>query len=256
MGGRLRELLPGVLVATSREYATTSTVLLDGVGGALVVDPAWHVDELAAIPTELADLGATCVAGLATHRHYDHILWHPELGDVPRWSSSSTVAALREQRDTLLAPAREFLPVGLVAIAGRLHALPGDRLPWRGPSISLTVHDAHAPGHLAALVERPAVLLAGDMLSDVELPMPDDSDTTLERYLTGMAALRPVVAQAQWLIPGHGTPTSDPQGRWDADMRYLDALLAGREPDDPRCHAPGMVELHQANRERARRQAG
>ena len=71
---RLVELCPGVWVATSRRFATTSTVLLDGHGGAVVVDPAWDPDELAAIPVDLDSLGVRCVAGLATHEHYDHVM--------------------------------------------------------------------------------------------------------------------------------------------------------------------------------------
>ena len=81
---RLVEILPNVWVARSRRYESATTVLLDGHGGALVVDPNWDADELAAIPADLADLGVTCVAGLATHLHYDHVMWHPDLGDVPR----------------------------------------------------------------------------------------------------------------------------------------------------------------------------
>lgn len=79
---RLGELVPGVWLATAREYHTITTVLLDGAGGAVVVDPAWHPDELAAIPADLAALGVTCVAGVAAHEHYDHVLWHPHLGRV------------------------------------------------------------------------------------------------------------------------------------------------------------------------------
>ena len=60
-----------VYVATSRRYLTLSTVVLDGQGGALVVDPAWDEDELAAIPADLLALGLVTVAGLATHVPYD-----------------------------------------------------------------------------------------------------------------------------------------------------------------------------------------
>ena len=59
---RLTEVAPGVWVAHSRRYDTTSTVLLDGKGGALVIDPSWDADELAAIPADLASLGVRCVA--------------------------------------------------------------------------------------------------------------------------------------------------------------------------------------------------
>ena len=249
---RLVEVVPGVLVATSRRFVTTSTVLLDGAGGAIVVDPAWDPDELAAIPADLADMGVRCVAGLATHEHYDHVMWHPDLGEVPRWSSPGTVAHLADERDRLLAPLAEYLTPDLIAIAGRLDPLGGDRLPWAGPVARAIRHDAHAPAHLAVWVEGSGVLVAGDMLSDVELPMPAD-DETLEHYADGLETLREAVGAARLLIPGHGTVTEDPWARFDADRRYLDDLMRGRASADPRIADPENAALHAANVNRAPR---
>jgi glyoxylase-like metal-dependent hydrolase (beta-lactamase superfamily II) len=251
MTTRLRELAPGVWVATSRRYSTTSTVLLDGHAGAVVVDPAWDPDELAAIPADLADLGVRCVAGVATHEHYDHVMWHPDLGEVPRWASTGTVAHLSQERDRLLAPLAQYLTPDLISIAGRLDPLPGGELPWAGPRARCITHDAHAPAHLALIVEDAGVLIAGDMLSDVELPMPAAEDTTLERYVTGLERLHDAVRQSRLLIPGHGTPTHDPLARFDADRRYLDDLLSGRASDDPRITDPENAGLHAQNLERA-----
>jgi glyoxylase-like metal-dependent hydrolase (beta-lactamase superfamily II) len=250
---RLREIAAGVWVATSRRYSTSSTVLLDGVGGAVVIDPAWDPDELAAIPADLTEIGVRCVAGVATHEHYDHVMWHPDLGDVPRWTTPGTVAHLAEERDRLLAPLAEYLTPDLIAIAGRLEVMPGAHLPWDGPMTQCIVHDAHAPAHLALLVEDTGVLVAGDMLSDVELPMPASDDTTLERYATGLEGLGDAVRQARIVIPGHGTPTAEPMARFDADRRYLDDLINGRRPADPRLDDPENAALHRANVERAHR---
>lgn len=248
---RLTELVPGVWVATAREYDTISTVLLDGVGGAVVIDPAWHPDELAAIPADLAELAVVCVAGVATHEHYDHVLWHDALGQVPRWTSPTTAGTVAAHRAEVIAPAAQFLTPDLLDLAGRLDPLPDALLPWRGTPVSIVTHDAHAPGHLALLHEEAGVLIAGDMLSDVELPMPADDDVTLEVYLAGLASLRESVGRARWLIPGHGTPTAEPMRRYDADMRYLTALLAHERVDDPRLANPGMADLHAANVRRA-----
>jgi glyoxylase-like metal-dependent hydrolase (beta-lactamase superfamily II) len=251
MPSRLAQLVPGVWVATSRRYATTSTVLLDGAGGAVVVDPAWDPDELAAIPADLTELGIQCVAGVATHEHYDHVMWHPLLGGVPRWSTAGTVERLSQHREALLAPLAQYLSADLIAIAGRLQPLDSDRVAWDGPPTRIVVHDAHAPQHLALVLEEPAVIVCGDMLSDVELPMPADDDVTLENYLTGLERLREAVVGSDWLIPGHGNPTEQPLARYDADMRYLEDLMAGRTPDDPRVVDPDNQWLHQANLRRA-----
>lgn len=240
-------------MTTSRRYATTSTVLVDGQGGAVVIDPTWDPDELAAIPADLTDLGLSCVAGVATHEHYDHVLWHPDLGEPPRWATSRTVDDLARDRDRLLAPLAEFLTPDLIDLAGRLRPLPESDLPWNGPTSRIVHHDAHAPGHLALLVEESGVLVAGDMLSDVELPMPDPDDETLDTYRDGLERLRDAVTQSRLLIPGHGTVTDQPMRRWDVDMRYLDDLLAGRTPDDPRIDDPENAGLHAANLVRADR---
>lgn len=253
MTSRLYEIAPGTWVATSRRYATTSTVLLDGRGGALVIDPAWDPDELAAIPADLLAIGVRCVAGLATHEHYDHVMWHPDLGDVPRWASPGTVEHLGRERDRLLAPLADYLTPDLIALAGRLVPLADGSVPWDGPSARCVVHDAHAPAHLAVLVEASGVLVAGDMLSDIELPMPAAEDETLETYLSGLAALREAVAGSRLLVPGHGMPTDRPLERYDADSRYLECLLTGRPSADPRLDDPENAALHRANVERARR---
>ncbi len=248
---RLRELCDDVWVASARAYQTTSTVLLDGNGGALVIDPAWFPDELKDLTEDLTVLGARCVGGVATHEHYDHVLWEPGLGDVPRWTSPQTAEHYRTSRAELVEPARAFLTDDLLDLAGRLRPLAGSSVPWSGGPVRAFTHDAHAPGHLALLMEDTGVLIVGDMLSDVELPMPAEDDTTLDTYLAGLVSLRPLVERATWLIPGHGTPTDDPQARYEADLAYLQHLLAGRDCPDPRRANPGMGELHAANVSRA-----
>ena len=244
---RLEAIAPGVWVATSRRYRTCSTVLADGHGMALVVDPAWDADELAAIPADLAELGLRCAVGFATHVHYDHVLWHADLGDVPRYASPWTAEATVSHRDEVLAPLVGDLPAELIEIAGRLRALPGDDLPWDGPGIRAWTHDAHAPSHVALEVESAGLLLAGDMFSDDEIPMPDDDDHGLVGYLAGLELLADVVRRTRLLVPGHGTPTDRPLQRFDADRRYLDALMSGRPVDDPRLANEGMAEQHALN---------
>ena len=81
------------------------------------------------------------------------------------------------------------------------------------------------------------------MLSDRELPLPFDPDD-LPAYLAALDTLAPFVAQATMLVPGHGRVTDDPMARLDADRRYLDALLAGDDPDDRRRGNPGMAQAH------------
>ncbi len=250
---RLVEVVPGVWVAHSRRYLTTSTVLLDGRGGALVIDPAWDADELAAIPADLAALGVRCVAGLSTHVHYDHVMWHPDLGDVPRWATRGTVEMVEADRDSVVAPLHRDLPDELVDVAARdLRPIDGEVLEWTGPTAVVHVHHAHAPHHLALELPDLGVLVSGDMLSDVELPMPDGGDTDLVTYRTGLESLHDVVRRARVLVPGHGHVSERPVERYDADARYLDDVVRTGRSDDARISLDGMPELHAANLERAR----
>lgn len=251
----------GVLVATSRVMATTSTLVVrDGRG--LLVDPAWQPDELDALAADVAALGVRVTSGLATHAHHDHLLWHPGLGDVPRWASATTAALAGRRRTELLAsltdpaPDQGHLdrpyPPQVLDLVGRLRALPGTAGPIPVPDpfdglaedVLALVHDAHVPGHTALWLPERRVLVAGDMCSDVELPVPFDPDD-VPAYLAGLDVLAPYAARATMLVPGHGLPSAAPMSRVDADRRYLDAVLAGREPVDPRLDDPAMRAVHE-----------
>jgi glyoxylase-like metal-dependent hydrolase (beta-lactamase superfamily II) len=238
------EVASGVLVATSRRDTTTTTVVVRG-GSALLVDPAWEPDEL----DELAALPWTVELGLSTHAHHDHLLWHPGFGSAPRYASARTVALASSERAGLVEALGPF-PSTLVALLGDVQVAPPD-LEFAGEPVELVVHDGHAPGHTAVWLPARRVLLAGDMLSDVELPLPLWPDD-LPAYLAGLDTLAPYVAAAEILVPGHGHVTSRPADRLEADRRYLDALVAGRDPDDPRRENPGMREVHERVRELAR----
>src|SRR5699024_11471418 len=61
----------------------------------ILVDPAWHAEELRAIADVLADRGLQVELGWATHAHHDHLLWHPRFGSAPRWATPSAAATAR-----------------------------------------------------------------------------------------------------------------------------------------------------------------
>lgn len=148
----------------------------------------------------------------------------------------------------------EPYPPRVRALFARVDPVPGEVLPDPGgvlPRAEPVVHDGHAPGHAALWLQDARVLVAGDMLSDVELPLPFDEITggadgagSVAAYLAGLDRLAPFVDRAEVLVPGHGTPTRRPVERLDADRRYLDAVLAGRRADDPRMALPGMAAEH------------
>jgi glyoxylase-like metal-dependent hydrolase (beta-lactamase superfamily II) len=240
------EIARDVFVMTSSKYATTSTIVRRG-GSALLVDPAWTAGELDDIVHWLADNDCTVTAGFATHAHHDHMLWHPAFGPAPRWASPRSAELAIEWRDELTEMLDVYPPDWPNPFDG-IRGLTGSSIPAPfgadgAETIELVIHDGHAPGHTAMLLTDRGVLLAGDMLSDIELPLPFTPDD-LPGYLDALDRLAPVVGRASVLVPGHGHPTDRPMERLDADRRYLADVIAGHDADDRRRALTGMSEAH------------
>ena len=107
----------------------------------------------------------------------------------------------------------------------------------------LVVHDGHSPGHTALWLPPLRVLIAGDMLSDVELPLPFYPDD-LPSCIDALDRLAPYAARAELVIPGHGHVGTDALARLDADRRYIDNVVSGGASEDHRIAKPGMDESH------------
>src|SRR5699024_7975433 len=163
------DVAPGVLVLTSRTMCTTSTVVHDGKR-ALLVDPAWHADELGGIADLLTARDLRVELGWATHAHHDHLLWHPRFGPAPRLATPSAAATARAQLTQIRTALAPTLPAELRTLAGQVQELDGAQLPWSGPVAEVVVHHGHSPGHGALWLPEVRVLLAGDMLSETEIP--------------------------------------------------------------------------------------
>ena len=246
---RLTEIAPGVLSATAEFATTTSTVVTAPDGGCLLIDPGVSVAELAGLAADLASAGLRPRAGFATHPHWDHVLWSAALGDVPRYGAAAAVAIWPEIREESLRYLEDAAPGHDLALAGALTALPAgaDAIPWDGPAARLIIHDGHAPGHGAVFLPEAGVLVAGDMLSDIEIPLLDtEAGDPLGDYRAGLDRLAAVTG-VRLLVPGHGHP-ADAAGlgrRLDADRRYLDLLAAGQPFDDPRAASGWLRDAHQ-----------
>jgi glyoxylase-like metal-dependent hydrolase (beta-lactamase superfamily II) len=241
----LTQVADGVLVHQS-ELLQNNTVVVQGRAGVLLIDPGITGDELACIANDLRKLGQPVVAGFSTHPDWDHVLWHAELGEAPRYATARCADSMRD----LLSNAdwkdrvAEGLPPEIADEIpldrfGLITALaPGiARVPWDGPEVRIIEHPAHAQGHAALLIEERGVLVAGDMLSDILMPFPDlDAADPIEDYLIGLQLLEDVADDVDVLIPGHGSIGGADQVRTriDLDRAYVHALRGGRAPDDPR----------------------
>ena len=247
----LTEVAEGVLVHQS-ELLRNNTVVVRGQDGVLVVDAGITGAEMACLANDLSELGLPVVAGFSTHPDWDHVLWHADLGEAPRYGTARCAADMRHLRSTAdwQARAAQGLPPEIaddvpLDLFGLVTGLPAGtaRIPWDGPDVRIIEHPAHSPGHAALLVEARRVLAAGDMLSDVFVPMlgdfTDESDP-VEEYLAGLRLLEEAAGDVGVLVPGHGSAvagTDRVRARIDLDRAYLHALRDGRTPDDPRIGA-------------------
>jgi glyoxylase-like metal-dependent hydrolase (beta-lactamase superfamily II) len=237
--GRLTEVAPGVLVATSTFAVTTSTVVVGPSGGCLLVDPGVTVADLAALAAELAALGLRPAVGWSTHPHWDHVLWSAELGVAPRYIAPAAVVILETERGGMVEHVLQSAPGSDLELLGKVQALDAPAIPWDGPEARLIVHDGHAPGHGAVFLPDSGVLLAGDMCSDIEIPLLDTVATDpLGDYRTGVKRLA-AVSGVRHVVPGHGHigNAAELRRRLDLDTAYLDAVSAGRPYQDPRLTA-------------------
>jgi hydroxyacylglutathione hydrolase len=235
---RLAEVAAGVLVGTSELYLTTTTVVAGPDGSCLVIDPAITPADLADLAAGLAGRGLRPAAGWSTHPHWDHVLWSRQLGDVPRFAAPQAAATAAAERDGLISCAEESAPGHDLELIGRLTALPpgAAALPWDGPDALAVIHDAHAPGHGAVFLPATGTLIAGDMCSDIEIPLLDlAAPDPLGGYRAGLERLAALTGVRQ-VIPGHGHAgdAAEFRRRVAADRRYLDDLDHGAPSGDPR----------------------
>ena len=241
----LRQVAEGVLVHQS-ELLQNNTVVVEGRAGALLVDPGITGSEMACLANDLRELGQPVVAGFSTHPDWDHVLWHADFGEAPRYGTARCAASMSDLRSDAHWEARaaEGIPEEIadevpLELFGLITGLPVDaaRIPWDGPAVRIIEHPAHAVGHAALFIEGPGVLVAGDMLSDILVPFPDlDADDPIGDYLDGLRLLEEAAEDVDVLIPGHGSVggADSVRARIKLDRAYVRALREGRAPDDPR----------------------
>ncbi|MGW3036085.1 MBL fold metallo-hydrolase [Streptomyces sp. NPDC001178] len=251
--GTLHQVADGVWVRQS-EWVWANSVVVHGQDGLILIDPGIHGSELDQLADDVERLGIPVAAGFCTHPHWDHLLWHPRFRDVPRYATpaAAVAAQARERAQAMAAQSASGIPLDLVAL---VTPLPTDGTPVPGEIIE---HQAHAVGHAAILLADRGVLLAGDMLSDVLIPLFDvRQDDQVAAYERALDRLDEAAARADVLIPGHGTVAEGPEvaARLAADHAYIDALRQGKEPLDARLgpHADWLSGPHRANLEQARK---
>jgi glyoxylase-like metal-dependent hydrolase (beta-lactamase superfamily II) len=243
----LTQVADGVLIHES-EFCQSNAVVVHGRAGVLLIDAGVLGHEMATLADDLSELGQPVVAGFSTHPHWDHLLWHARLGAAPRYGTARCAATVRDRLPDASAKARvaeHLIPPDIsgqvpLDLLGDITGLPAEtaQIPWDGPQVRIIEHQAHALGHAALLIEERGVLVAGDMLSDVLIPMLDLNGTAdpLEDYLVALRLLDGVAGDVDVLVPGHGSTggADQVQARVDQDRAYVQALRDAQVPSDPR----------------------
>src|ERR687888_627127 len=249
--GKLNQVADGVWVRQS-EWVWTNSIVVRGADGLILIDPGIHGSELNELADDVDGLGIPVVAGFSTHPHWDHLLWHPRFGGVPRYATragAQVASEARERAQEMAAQSASGIPLELI---GLLTPLPTEGGPVPGEIIE---HQAHAIGHAAILLADRGVLLAGDMLSDVLIPLFDPrQDDQVSAYETALDRLDEAARHVDVVVPGHGAVAEGREvaARLAAHRAYIDALRRGENPVDARLDVDWMAGIHQSNLEQAR----
>jgi glyoxylase-like metal-dependent hydrolase (beta-lactamase superfamily II) len=259
-------LHPDVLVVTSALLQVNCVIVRGGVEGAeggetFVIDSPVLPDELDALPALLEQAQFPSPSGLlVTHGDWDHLLGRLAFPGVALGCAESTAERLRSAPGEAQRELRAFDENLLIErprplALGAVQALPvpghcgvGDR------ELELHPAEGHTPDGMAVVIPWAGVLVAGDYLSAVELPVLSDG-CDVEAYLATLARLRSHLRRVGMVVPGHGPATSAQQAldTLERDIAYLNdlgecgakaALPAGRTgPAQRRQHGENVARL-------------
>jgi glyoxylase-like metal-dependent hydrolase (beta-lactamase superfamily II) len=229
---------PDVFVASSRAYQTTCTLVRAG-GEAFCIDSPVLPDELEVLPAVAEQAGFVVVGLLATHADWDHLLGRYAFPEAPLGCAETTAARLVNQPGAAQRALRDFDEMFYVERPGPLSIgshPPTQRLPVPGKlevgdrELELQPADGHTEDGMAIWIEWARVLVCGDYLSPVEIPMLQGKGT-VSAYLATLARLEPLVEEAEHVVPGHGGPIDGARAAaiLREDRAYLEALLEDGE---------------------------
>jgi glyoxylase-like metal-dependent hydrolase (beta-lactamase superfamily II) len=249
---------PDVVVATSRAYQTACTLVRSG-GEAFCIDSPVFPDELEVLPA-LAQQAGFAVAGLlATHADWDHLLARYAFPEAPLGCAETTAARLVGEPGAAQRELRRFDEQFYVERPRPLSLPSAQRLPVPGRvelgdrELELQPADGHTADGMAIWIPWARVLVGGDYLSPVEIPMLAPGGSA-RGYLATLARLEPLVEQAEQVVAGHGGPidASRAAAILREDRAYLEALLSeGEAAKLPLARRTG--EQRRIHRENARR---
>jgi len=257
-----------VLVATSRIWQTTCTIVRSagsrsggstrpGTSECFVIDSPVLPDELELLPAVLERAGFRCSGLLATHADWDHLLGRLAFAGAALGVAETTAARLTAEPGTAARQLRAFddehyvdrsAPLSL----GQLQSLPVPGHCEIGESeLELHPADGHTADGMAIWIPWARVLVCGDYVSPVEVPM-ISSGGSRDGYLATLRRLEPLVEAAAYVVPGHGEVLEGARAAaiLREDVNYL-AKLPDAELPIARRGEPQHA-IHAANVQRVR----
>src|SRR5688500_14255299 len=199
---------PEVVVVTSRVWQT-NCVAVGGAGEALLVDSVVYPDELDLLPAILEQAGFTVEGLLVTHGDWDHLLGRAAFPRAPIGCAESTAARLAAEPGAAQRELRAFDHEHYVAARAPLSLPAAQALAVPGHcevgDYELELHpaDGHTADGMAVWAPWAGVLVCGDYLSEVEIPVLSPGGS-LDAYLATLGHLRELVGRASAVVPGHG----------------------------------------------------
>src|SRR3954471_4012354 len=194
-----------VIAVTSRVFAT-GCVLVRHEGEAFCVDSPVFPDELEILPAIAAQAQFNVVALRTTHADWDHLLGGYAFPEAPLGAAESTAARLISAPGEAQRELREF-DEEMYVERPRPLSLPGaQQLPVPGRvdvgerELELHPTGGHTADGMALWAPWAGVLVAGDYLSPVEIPMLSASGS-VSQYLSTLRVLEPLVAEAEHVVP-------------------------------------------------------
>jgi glyoxylase-like metal-dependent hydrolase (beta-lactamase superfamily II) len=252
---RVVGLHPGVLVATSRIFQTACTIVRDG-DECFVIDSPVLPDELDVLPALLEQAGFPFSGLLATHADWDHLLGRLAFPDAALGVAETTAARLRAEPGDAARRLRAFddelyLERSSPLSLGQVQALPvPGHLDVGAQVVELHPTEGHVVDGMALWLPWARVLVAGDFLSPVEIPMISRGGSR-SAYLATLERLRPLVEQADHVVAGHGGAIDGTRALaiLREDVAYLEGLpdsklpLARRSDEQKRIHRENLERL-------------
>jgi glyoxylase-like metal-dependent hydrolase (beta-lactamase superfamily II) len=249
---RVVALNTDVLVGRSAYWQTSCTVVHRG-DETFVVDSPPLPEELEALGGVLDHVGWSCSGLLATHADWDHLLGRLAFPGLALGCCETSAARLTAEPGAAARELRAFdeqhyverpAPLSL----GQVQALPVPGVLEIGDQeLELYPADGHTADGMAIFVPWAEVLICGDYLSPVEIPMISEGGSR-SAYRATLERLRELVERSEHVVPGHGEVLDRTRALaiLGEDLKYLETLelpLARRGSEQQKIHAANLVRI-------------